>query len=119
MARQIRYTGDLRRKGDLMTGYRFFAALLPLLFSSLTGCTAMLQSSPLPEGFAVRNFAKADAGAPFAVNRAGAVAAVAKGAVQIIDPSGAAGPSIAPAPATALSFSPDGERLAAVFATEH
>ncbi|HEY5512987.1 MAG TPA: hypothetical protein VIK40_05010 [Geomonas sp.] len=100
-----------------MTDYRCIAALFSLLLCTLTGCAATLQSSPLPEGFTVRNFARIDAGAPFAVNRTGAVAAVAEGTLKVIDPSGGPGLSIAPAPATALCFSPGGERLAAAFAT--
>jgi hypothetical protein len=100
-----------------MTSYRGITALFSLFLCTLTGCTATLQSSPLPDGFAIKNLASIDAGAPFSVNRTGAVAAVAEGTLQFIDPSGGPGRNIAPAPATVLCFSPDGERLAAAFAT--
>ena len=102
-----------------MTDYRFFTALLSLLLCTFTGCAAALQNSPLPEGFALRHIAKVDARAPFAVNRTGAVAAMAEGALQIIDISSATSRSIAPAPATDLCFSPGGERLAAAFAANN
>jgi WD40 repeat protein len=100
-----------------MAGYRFIAATLSLFLCPLAGCTAALQNSKLPEGFAIRSIARVDAGAPFAVNRTGAVAAMAGGALQVIDLSGGTGRRIAPAPATDLCFSPKGERLAAAFAT--
>jgi len=99
-----------------MTGPRALALLLPLVLSTLTGCAAAtLKSSALPEGFAVRNLAKVDAGAPFSVSRTGSFAVTSGGTLQVIDPSGAPGRRFAPAPASDLSFSPGGDRLAAAF----
>ena len=102
-----------------MIDFRIGTALLALFLGTLTGCStiANLRSSPLPDGYAIGNFAKVDAGHPFAINRTGTVAAIVEGTLQLIPHSGAPGLSIAPAPATALSFSPDDTRLAAVFAT--
>ena len=101
-----------------MTTPRLLALLLLLVLGTLTGCAATtLQSSALPDGFAVRSLTKMDAETPFAVNRSGSVAAVAEGSLLIIDPTGGPGRSIAPAPPSTLSFSPAGDRLAAAFAT--
>ena len=101
-----------------MTTPRILALLLLLVLSTLTGCAATtLQSSTLPDGFAVRSLSKVDADTPFAVNRSGSIAAVTEGSLLIIDPTGGPGRSIAPAPPTTLSFSPAGDRLAAAFAT--
>jgi hypothetical protein len=100
-----------------MIASRGIALLLSLSLATLTGCAATLPTSPLPDGFAVRTFMKVDKGEPFAVTRAGHVAAVSAGTLQLFDPAGGPGRSIAPAPATDLSFAPDGTRLAAVFAT--
>jgi WD40 repeat protein len=102
-----------------MTGYRSLLAMLPLVFCSLTGCGTMGLAplpvlGPLPEGFSVRNVAKADAGTPFAVNRSGEFAVTFEGALQLIPPGGI-GREIAKGTATALCFSPSGERLAAAF----
>jgi len=100
-----------------MTVFRSIA-LFTLSLCTLTGCAAVsLQSSPLPDGFAVKNLAKVDADGPFAVSRTGTIAAMSQGTLQVIVPSGGPGRSIAKAPATDLSFSPDGDRLAAAFAT--
>ena len=102
-----------------MTKLRAIALLLSLLLCSLTGCaTTSLPSSALPDGYSIKSLAKVDAGTPFALNRTGAVAAVAENNLRFIDPSGGPGRIIAPAPATELSFSPDGSRLAAVFAAK-
>ena len=92
-------------------------ALLSLFLCTCTGCAATLQTSTLPDGFAVKNLAKVDAGAPFAVSRSGSVAAVADGTIQIVDLSGGPGRSIVAAPASDLCFSPGGKLLAASFAT--
>ena len=102
-----------------MIASRGITLLFTLFLAALTGCAATLPTSPLPDGFAVKTFTKVDTGEPFAVNRAGVFAAVVEGNLQIIEPSGAPGRSIAPAPATELRFSPDGTRLAAVFATSN
>jgi len=102
-----------------MTDLRTGAALLALLLGALTGCTATLQTSVLPEGYAVRNLAKVDAGTPFALNGTGSVAAVTEGITRVTPLSGALGQSLAPAPATSLNFSPGGERLAAAFAASN
>lgn len=98
-----------------MRGFRLLFTTFALLSFGLTGCSTLMQGAPLPEGFAVKDIAKADAGAPFAVSRTGAVAAVSKGAVQITE----AGVSrkIAEGAATDLSFSPSGEKLAVVLPT--
>jgi len=100
-----------------MIASRGFALLLSLFLATLTGCAATLPTSPLPDGFAVKTFTKVDSGKPFAVNRTGVFAAVVEGSVQVIDPAGGPGRVIAPAPATGFNFSPDGTRLAALFAT--
>lgn len=100
-----------------MTGYRGVAATLSLFLCTLTGCVAALQNSPLPDGLALRNIAQADAGEPFAVNGTGVAAAMTKGTLQVIDLSVGTGRILAPAPASALCFSPGGQRLAAAFAT--
>jgi WD40 repeat protein len=100
-----------------MTSFRV-VALLPLLVGALAGCSTLRHGAgPLPEGFTVRELAKADADAPFAVSRSGEFAAVRKGAVQVIDAAGI-GREITPAAATALCFSPDGKMLAAALPTE-
>jgi hypothetical protein len=101
---------------------RALALLLCLFLGTLTGCAALtppiaLPSTPLPDGFAVKRVARADLGAPFALSRSGAIVTVAEGTLQFVDPAGGPGRSIAPAPASQLSFSPSGERLAAAFST--
>lgn len=100
-----------------MIGLRSIALLLPLFLCTLAGCATTLPSSPLPDGYAIKSFAKLDDGTPFAVNRTGVAAAVAEGSLRYLDPAGGPGRSLAPAPATGLSFSPDGKRLAAAFAS--
>lgn len=101
-----------------MTWYRFVAALLPLIACGFTGCTTLTHGAPpLPDGFTIREVARADAGAPFAVSRAGALAAVQRGTIAWIDPEGAAR-AIAQGSASALSFSPSGQRLAAALPGE-
>jgi hypothetical protein len=100
-----------------MTHVRCIALLLVLSLGTLSGCAARLTSSPLPEGFSIKNLAPLDAGAPFAVNGTGGVAVVAEGVLLLADPAGGPGRVLAPAPATDLSFSPDGKLLAASFAT--
>lgn len=100
-----------------MTGFRFIAALFSLTVCSLTGCTTLMQGAPLPEGFAVKDIAKADADTPFAVNRSGAFAAISKGAIQMIPPDGK-GREIAQGTATSLCFSPSGDKLAAALPAE-
>jgi WD40 repeat protein len=100
-----------------MIRLRSIALLFPLFLGTLSGCATSLPSTPLPDGYAIKSLAKMDNGAPFAVNRTGVAAAVAEGSLRYLDPAGGPGRSLAPAPATGLSFSPDGTRLAAVFAT--
>lgn len=94
-----------------MTRYRSTAFLLFLIFSALTGCSSVLQTSRLPEGFAIRDITKADASAPFAVAN-GVYATVSDGKLNLVDAKGTA-KEIAAGAATALSFSPDGGKLAA------
>ena len=95
-----------------MTGFRSLAALLSLFVCTLTGCTTLMQGAPpLPEGFTVKDVAKADKNGPFAVSRNGSFAAVSGKALVLTDASG--GRKIAKAKATALSFSPSGAKLAA------
>ena len=98
-----------------MTVFRLIA-LLPFIVSALTGCANLKPTAQLPEGFAVRELAKADAGAPFAVNHSGRFAAISKGMLQIIDAQGIA-LDITEGTATALCFSPSGEKLAAALPT--
>lgn len=95
-----------------MNGFRLIVALLPLVFSGLTGCSTIMQVTPLPEGFAVREIAKADAGTPLAINPSGGFAAVSKGTIQVHDTGGAVR-KIAEGTPSALSFSPKGDLLAA------
>ena len=95
-----------------MTGFRFITVVLSLTFCAVTGCTPVMKTSKLPDGFMVRKLAKADPGTPFAVNRTGSLAAVSEGAIEVIDREGTARP-IAQGAATALCFSPSGDKLAA------
>lgn len=99
-----------------MRGFRLLFAAFALLSAGLTGCSTLMQGAPLPEGFAVKDIAKADAGAPFAVSRAGTVAAVSRGAVQLTEAG--ASRKIAEGAATEVSFSPSGEKLAVVLPAE-
>lgn len=88
-------------------------AMLSLLLCSLTGCGTLMQGrAPLPEGFTVKEVAKADAGAPFAVSRNGSLAAISKNSISVIAPDGLIR-KIADGTASLLSFSPSGEKLAA------
>jgi len=95
-----------------MNSYRFIIAFLPLFACTLGGCSSLMQGMPLPDGFQVKELAKADAGRPFAVNRTGLLAALSKGHLQLIDPHQEPRP-IGELNAAALSFSPSGEKLAA------
>jgi len=101
-----------------MSGFRFIALLLPVILCGLAGCTTLMQGAPLPEGFALKKVTKADRGTPFAVNRSGAFAAISKGGIEITDPDGS-GRKIAREAASALCFSPAGDRLAAALPTEN
>ena len=87
-------------------------ALLPLMVGALSGCARLMPGSPLPAGFSIRELAKADDGSPFAASRSGGFATVAKGELQVIDAAGV-GREIAEIGASALCYSPSGERLAA------
>lgn len=94
------------------------AAMLSLLLCSLTGCTTLMQGrASLPEGFTVKEVAKADAVAPFAVSRNGSLAAISKNTINIIAPDGVIS-KIADGTASLLSFSPSGEKLAAAVPAE-
>lgn len=83
-------------------------AILALGF--LAGCAATLPAQ-LPEGFLVQPIARSDADAPFDAARNGALATVAQGTVELTDALGKS-VSLGQTGATALSFSPAGDRLA-------
>jgi hypothetical protein len=95
-----------------MIVFRLIALLLPFVAAGLAGCATLTQGTKLPEGLLVREVAKADAGAPFAVDRSGGFAAVYKNALQLIDAKGAV-LALGEGNVSALSFSPAGDRLAA------
>lgn len=88
-----------------------FAVLVAFSLGSLAGCASTMPAQ-LPEGFQVKPVARADAGAPFDVNRRGAFASLSKGEIEITDAQGKS-VSIARGAASALSFSPSGDRVAA------
>jgi hypothetical protein len=100
-----------------MTVHRLTAAIFALSLCCLTGCAAMMQTSKLPDGYAMREIAKADRNRPFDVSRSGKVAAVCEGAIGIIERDGAIRKIVQGTPAQ-LRFSPSGERLAALFTVE-
>ena len=94
-----------------MTGSRLLA-FFPIIVCTLCGCSNLMRSAgPLPDGYSLKEVAKVDAGAPFAVNRSGQLAAVSKGVLQIIDSDGVTR-EILEGAASALSFSPGGDKLA-------
>jgi hypothetical protein len=97
-----------------MTGHRFIAAVFALSVSCLTGCTAMMQSSKLPDGIAMRPVTKVDRNAPFDVSRTGKIATVYDGKIEIIE-SGVIR-KLGEGAATQLRFSPSGDKLAAAVA---
>lgn len=98
--------------------FMLLTATLSLLLCSLTGCTTLMQGrAPLPEGFTVKEVAKADAGASFAVSRNGSLAAVSKNTLSVIAPDGLSR-KIADGTASLLSFSPSGDKLAAAVPAE-
>ena len=100
-----------------MTGFRFIALLLPVILCALTGCTTLMQGAPLPDGFELKKVTKANPGTPFAVNRNGAFATITKGGIEITEADGS-GRNIAREAASALCFSPAGDRLAVALPTE-
>lgn len=87
-------------------------ALFPFILGSLADCTVATQGTLLPDGFAVRELSKADAGAPIAASGNGRLAAISKGTLLMIGSDGVAR-ELAQGAATALCFSPGGEKLAA------
>jgi predicted small lipoprotein YifL len=95
------------------------AAMLSLLLCSLAGCGTLMQGrAPLPEGYTVKDVAKADAGAPFALSRNGSIAAISKNTLGVIAPDGLIR-KIADGTASLLSFSPGGGKLAAAVPAEN
>ena len=91
---------------------RLIAALLTVTLSALAGCSTPLRGVRMPEGFRIERIAGSDAGTPFDVSRGGAFASVSDGSIVITDRRGDSF-GIDRSPATALCFSPAGERLAA------
>lgn len=94
-----------------------FAALLAVGLSALSGCSTLMQGSQVPKELEVRPVGRSDAGTPFDVNRKGMFASVSDGAIEITDGTGKP-VSIPQGAVSALSFSPDGETLAAALPSE-
>ncbi|WP_224960334.1 hypothetical protein [Geomonas subterranea] len=84
--------------------------LAVLVLGALTGCAATLPAQ-LPAGFQVKPVARADAGTPFDASRNGTFATVSNGKVALTDTQGNS-VNAADGGASALSFSPGGEKLA-------
>lgn len=93
-------------------------ALILLISSTLTGCATLLQTTPLPEGFALKKVAKSEPGTPFAANRRGSLASVTGNGIEITDADGSSR-TISGDKATLLCFSPGGNRLAAATPTDN
>lgn len=94
-----------------MHGYRLTTLLLAATLIALAGCSTGMQAR-VPDGLLLKPVAACDPGSPYAVNRAGVVACVTAGAIEMRSQQGAPA-AIKEAPATAISFSPRGEMLAA------
>ncbi|MBU5615024.1 hypothetical protein [Geomonas azotofigens] len=88
-----------------------------VMLFSLAGCAATLPAQ-LPAGFQVKPAGRSDVGAPFQAGTKGAVAAVAQGAVELTDKQGRK-VRLADRPATAISFSPGGEKVALVLPVQN
>jgi hypothetical protein len=95
-----------------MTGYRCAAMALSLVFWTLTGCSAIMETSKLPDGFALKEVAKTDAGTAFAVSSRGSYAATKDGKLMLVEAVGTMKP-LGPGSPALLCFSPDGSKLAA------
>lgn len=98
-----------------MHGYRLTALLLAATLLTLTGCSSGMRAR-VPDGLLLKPVAACDLGSPYDVSRAGVIASVAAGTIEMRSPQGAL-VAIKEAPAGALSFSPNGERLAVAIPT--
>lgn len=96
-----------------MTGYRFKATLLLLILVTLTGCSSVMVSSKLPDGFTIKEVSKTDLNTPFAVSKTGAYATILDGKLKVLE--NGATRDFSQGAAALLCFSPDGNNLAASF----
>lgn len=95
-----------------MRGLGFTIALFLLIFCGLTGCSAVMLTSKLPDGYTVKELAKVDRQTPFAVGSGGTYAVIVDKELKLIQGSGPARRISAEAP-TVMRFSPAGTKLAA------
>lgn len=93
----------------LRTVFTFVTALL------IAGCVSAPLRGELPEGATVTRISEMLPGAPFAVDPAGKLLAVARTGLEIVDLSTATPVLVNPDSPQALAWSKDGERLAAAF----
>lgn len=91
---------------------QFTTVLLAIFVVCATGCATLPYTVPLPEGSSVRKLGSADADTPFALSRKGFVAAVSGGTLEIIRIADGTVRKVAAEGITAVSFSPNGEKLA-------
>lgn len=94
-----------------MHRYRLKILLLAATLIALTACSAGMKAR-VPDGLLLKPVAACDPGSPYDVSRAGVVASVAAGTIEMRSPQGAL-IAVRKAPASSLSFSPGGETLAA------
>lgn len=92
---------------------RLSALLLSLMLFSLTGCVSLGKLSQVPPELQVKEVAKTDAAAPFAVGRDGKIATVFEKGIVMISPDGKVYKVAAGTP-TILAFSPNGNMFVAV-----
>ncbi|MCM0081879.1 hypothetical protein L4X63_09780 [Geomonas sp. Red32] len=103
-----------------MSSYRLFILFLLLAASTLTGCSATLKElSQIPEPYQLSAIGKADTGKPFAISSRGQAAVISDGGVKLIALDKEQEPvKVTPLPASALAFSPEGDRLAVAIPAE-